>query len=253
MGPQLSSRGYITVVLGVNCADKTQSVGNENQICCASALQAATDAVQTADNPYLSDSLTDRIGWSGYSAGSRAMINSHDDPGYGDPVNGPVRAIAGLDNIAIEQNGDDGSPFCGNIPQEPYATPTVPAMGLASGLTCNDGRPRTAKLTAWNHWRDAGVETMLLTFKNAGHGSFSGRGSTDSFKRSLSYYQGLWFDRWLKDDTDATAKLVNRDMLTVITNPASGASDDLLDPNWDSGVFMDGYDCATFQTSCTAP
>jgi hypothetical protein len=83
----------------------------------------------------------------------------------------------------------------------------VPALGQASE-TCPE-LPGRAKLTAFERWRQAGVPAMQVVFAGATHFWWSAQASAAQHDVAHAYTRA-WFDRWLKADSSATARLLGR-------------------------------------------
>lgn len=241
-GPLLASRGYVVFVAEVMAADVSGTVGPENAQVCSAAAQGAMDFIQSAANPFLSDSDTTKIAGAGYSLGARTWVETQE-------VDNRVDAIVAWDNLSISEDGDTGSPACANVPGV-VRTPRVPAMGQASDQSClvepdRAGRDIDAKKYGFLHWRQAQIPSMELVFRDTGHGAWSGQES--DLRPYFAYYTTNWFDRFVKGDTSATRRLLTRVLPVVLSNPTVPQ---LLSDEWRSAAFLDGYDCPDFMAGC---
>jgi dienelactone hydrolase len=225
-GPLLASRGYVVVTATVN------QQGGPN---CGEAGIGVIDFAVSGANPYITDADTTRIGAAGFSLGARALVKTQD-------IDRRLMAIVPWDNHALSEDGDAGSPACQNIPGIVRA-PRAPAFGMASE-TCSPATQQggiEAKKTGYEHWRAAGVAAMQITLAGSTHGTFGGDGDPAA-KPYIAYYTWNWFDRWLKGDTGATARL-----LATTIDPGNGVApvsrEAFLSPTWRSAAFIDGRNC----------
>lgn len=104
-------------------------------------------------------------------------------------------------------------------------------------------QPADSKKTAYDAWRAAGVATMEVVFAGTNHFFWSAM-SPDTAHDLASYYTVAWFDRWLKGQPAATARLLARD---GVTGKPVGA---VLGAQFRSAAFLDGHDCPDLRTSC---
>jgi pimeloyl-ACP methyl ester carboxylesterase len=152
-----------------------------------------------------------KVGLAGHSAGARAasLVQSQTDIL-------PVAAVVALDNLQSTEQGDAGSalvnPSCLGGTQTPIP-PRVPGMGIAMdapSYTCSSTDPDVKK-TAWTKWRAAGQPSVEIVDKGANHFTFAQTATTEANDGVLlkvpAYFAQTWFERWLKDDTTATARL----------------------------------------------
>jgi len=225
---RLAASGYVVIAVKPELPNSTASYDN--------GARSGIDYAVSASNPYLSSTNTGLIGVAGWSLGAFALsITQEQDT--------RVKAYIGWDNLVTGENGDAGASNCVGTATV-VRTPRVPAMGQASE-TCNDGRSADAKKTAFEHWKTAGQPTMEVVIKNATHFWWSDSGTVAQHDL-LHYYTQGWFDRWLKQDASATARLTAR---TVNGTPVSN----LLSSIFRSAAFLDGYNCGDFLSSCPAP
>ncbi len=195
------------------------STENEYAVACQSGI----DFLASAANPFFVEVDNARVGICGWSLGGRSLMKVQDEDVR-------VKCVVAWDNLAVSEKGDGGSPLGSNRPQ-PWRTPRVPAMGQASlnGFTDSE-----CKLTAWKWWREYGMPCMELVFENANHFWWSGS-STEAKRDQSHHYTLAWFDRWLKGDATASARLL---ATNVVGTPVSS----LLSANARSGAFFDGLD-----------
>lgn len=218
---RLATNGYIV------CLTLPQS-STENKY--AAACQSGMDFLLSASNPYLAESLTNRVGICGWSLGGRSLVKVQDEDAR-------VKCLVCWDNLAISEKGDAGSPQGSNLPI-PVRTPRVPALGQASE---NGNSGSDVKLIGWKWWRDAGLPVAEIVFKNSSHFWWSGSGSTPQKYEAAHHYTQAWFDRWLKGDVSATTRL-------LATNVAGLTLTNLLSDSFKSAVFADGYDVADWKS-----
>lgn len=225
---RLAASGYVVIAVKPELPNSVNSYDN--------AGRSGIDYLVSASNPFLSSTNTSQIGVAGWSLGAFALsITQEQDT--------RVKAYVGWDNLVMSETGDAGTANCIGAPTN-VRTPRIPAMGQASD-TCNDGRSADAKKTAFTHWKNAGQPSMEVVFKNADHFDWSDTGAEGSHDL-FHYYTKNWFDRWLKNDTTATARLTARTVNSV-------ALASLLSINFRSAVFVDGFNCGDFLAICPAP
>jgi dienelactone hydrolase len=201
------------------------------------ALSSALDWLPTAADPFGDLVDTSRLGATGHSLGAHVVsLAQGTEP--------RLKAIVAWDNLASLDQGDAGSAKCfgsGNA-----VVPRVPAMGQASeacGIL-----PPEAKKTAYERWRAAGLPTMELVFRGAEHIDWhqardaNGFGGNESQLRLFEHYQRAWFDRFLRGDTSADARLLAPSVDGV---PRAA----LLSEQFLSAAFLPdlGIDCADFR------
>lgn len=214
---EMARNGYVVIVTLPASAGSAASY--------STAAKSGIDFLVSQANPYRDESDISQIGAAGWSLGARALSRTQEE----DPR---IRAIVAWDNLAISETGDAGSPACTNTPGA-IRTPRVPAMGQASD-TCNNG-PESKK-TALEHWRSNRVPAFQVVFADSTHFWWSGS-NTSTQERICNYYTLAWFDRWLKDDPSATARLLSR-------TPAETPISSLLSSRFTSAAYFDGFACA---------
>jgi hypothetical protein len=199
------------------------------------AAVSGIDFLASAENPYRRHSDPERVGVAGWSLGARALTRTQAEDSR-------VDALVAWDNLAISEFGDGGSPACRNEPRA-IRIPRVPAMGQASE-SCR-GSSAEAKLTAFEHWRRAGVPVMQVVFAGATHFWWSARATSAQFDLSHAYTLA-WFDRWLKQDPTATDRL----LASTVPGPARGSVQTVLSRRFRSAAALDGRTCVDLRTGC---
>lgn len=198
----------------------------------SNAAVSGIDYLVSAENPVASECLATQVGVCGWSLGGRSLVKTQE-------VDERVKCLVAWDNLAVSEKGDGGSPLGNNRPQ-PIRRPRVPAMGQASlnGLADSD-----AKLAGWKWWRQHDLPAFEVVFAGSNHFWWSGTSTSSSeLKRDQSHYYTLaWFDRWLKGDKGATARLLSP---TISTPGGDATSDALLSSGFRSAAYLDGVDTA---------
>jgi dienelactone hydrolase len=175
------------------------------------------------------------VGVAGWSLGARALTRTQAEDAR-------VDALVAWDNLAVSEAGDAGSPACQNAPGV-LRPPRVPALGQASE-TCPE-LPAAAKLTAFDRWRLAGVPAMQVVFAGATHFWWSAQASAGQHDVAHAYTRA-WFDRWLKADSSATARLLGRTVPGLPSRPTA----EVLSARFRSAAALDGRACADLRTGC---
>jgi len=172
-----------------------------------------------AEVPNLDDTS---VGAVGHSMGAR-VASYLQDPFFDGTGATRIAAVVGLDNLSANYYGDSsagggdtyandvivGQPIEGDRPIEI----TVPGLGLASDGTNADP---DFKKAAFFRWREAGVPSGMLVLEGVGHNDFSQSAQSDeALLHRIARLTTAWFDRWLRDDEEATDRL-----LGVIADPA---------------------------------
>jgi hypothetical protein len=177
----------------------------------------ARDAASGIDvvNPYWSqiEYLADgraNLGLAGHSYGAQGVSFAQDPTRNTENV-GHIRTIVAWDNLSASY------------------TPNVPAMGQngESFVTpsFNYSRPNPeGKKGAFNKWRTAGVDTMQIAPLAATHmeWGFHPPACGSNWGNAIAtYYTLAWFDKYLKQDPTADARLLTKQYLTP-SNPRCG-------------------------------
>lgn len=224
---RLAANGYVVIITKPQSGASLDSYNT--------AVRSGIDFLLSAANPFFSSTDADAVGAAGWSLGARVLARTQEEDTR-------IGAIVAWDNFAVSESGDAGSPQCTNQPTILRA-PRVPALGQASD-TCNDGRSADAKKTAFNRWRQSGQPAMQVVFRNANHFWWSATASSAAQYDLAHFYTQNWFDRWLKGDLTATARLVSRTVNNVTL-------ENLLSSNFRSAAIFDGYNCDDFRAACS--
>ena len=233
---QLARNGYVVII---TLPASGGSVASYN-----TAAKSGIDFLQSASNPFRGGTDITRVGGAGWSLGARALTRTQDE----DPR---LDAIVAWDNLAVSETGDAGSPQtnCNSVPN-PVRTPRVPALGQASDNTCAQNGI-DAKKTAWTWWRQNNIPAYEIVFANSNH--FWWSGNANATQNALaSYYTLAWFDRWLKNDPSARARLMDTTPSSAAPNIAWSSNwGSLLSPSFRSAAFFDGIDCPDLRAGCS--
>jgi dienelactone hydrolase len=221
---RLASSGYVALVVRPASGGSTASYH--------AAAVSGIDFLQSAANPVRASTDTGRVGVAGWSLGARSLSRTQAEDAR-------VDALVAWDNLAVSESGDAGSPACTNLPGTRRA-PRVPALGQASE-TCPE-RGAESKKTAYEAWRAAGVPTAQVVFAGSTHFNWSAQAQPAAHDLS-HYYTQAWFDRWLKGDSGATARLLAR---TVNGRPVEA----VLSATFRSAAAVDGRTCGDLHRGC---
>ncbi len=217
----LARDGYIVIVT------KPQSGGSAASY--NTAAKSGIDFLLSTANPYLAEGNTERIGCCGWSLGARALSRTQEEDTR-------VDCIVAWDNLAVSENGDEGSPSGGGS-GTPVRVPRVPALGQASEMAAVDS---LSKLTAWEHWRSHRVPCAEIVFAVgntvAAHLKWGTAGTTTEQER-FHHYTRAWLDRWLKDDRMGTERL-------LVGTLAGVNASSFMSTVFAGGIYADGYDSA---------
>jgi dienelactone hydrolase len=220
----LAANGYVVSVTKPSSAASTDAYHR--------AAVSGIDFLASSANPFRAAADPGRVGVAGWSLGARSLTRTQaEDP--------RVDALVAWDNLALSESGDEGSPACTNQPGT-LRTPRVPALGQASD-TCAT-KPADAKKTAYAAWRARGVPAMQVVFAGSTHFLWSAS-ATDAQHGLAHHYTLAWFDRWLKGDTSATARLLSR----TVGGTSLGS---VLSTRFRSAAFLDGRDCEDLRAGC---
>ena len=199
------------------------------------AARAGIDFMSSVENPWLEVTDTLHVGGVGGPVGGNALTLSQE-------IDIRLDAIVEWDNLAMSEYGDAGSPSC-DMPVGPVRTPFVPAMGQASDSCAKDADDKKA---GYDWWRANDVETMQLVFADSDSGWWGAAGTQPQHDR-IHHYTLAWFDRWLKADPAASARLTATEIAAEPVAP-------MLDDYYRSAIFFDGNDCPDFRAmSAGAP
>jgi hypothetical protein len=188
----------------------------------------------------------DRLGIAGHSLGASSVSAVQNRPGAAAPVD----AIVAWDNLSAG------------------VTPSVPALGMSAdyGLVPypNSGDPDPqAKNGGFSKWASAGVDTMQVNIRGGTHYEWSY--APDLLPATLrgidaaAWYTTAWFDKYVKDDPSADARLLTDRWRTdpVDARIDSGGGGDLFSFYYRSPVAItlaDGtkVNCADLRSDCSA-
>jgi dienelactone hydrolase len=216
--------------------------------------------LDAAYNPFASLLDPDRVGVAGHSYGAAGVSYV----GQWDPR---VKAIVAWDNLGPAEpgsgNGSLGEKGCPADPdaRRPVAL-TKPALGMSADYgivpTPNTSDPdpegKSAESLAYSR---AGVDTGELVIRGGTHLDFSfipnpGFGATLRGADMIAWYTTAWFDKYVKGDPTADARLLT-------TRWRDDAQEGAVDPGGDGNMFsfyyrsrldIDGFACEDLRAGC---
>jgi dienelactone hydrolase len=97
---RLAANGYVVII-----TDPAANTTTSYDI----AAKSGIDCLVSSCNTYLSDTDTDAIGVAGWSLGGRSLTKTQE-------TDLRVDAVVEWDNLALSEDGDEGSPACSNAP-----------------------------------------------------------------------------------------------------------------------------------------
>jgi hypothetical protein len=163
---------------------------------------------------YLPDGFAN-VGLAGHSFGASGVTFAQ-DPAINKTNIGNIRTVIAWDNLAEEY------------------TPHVPAMGQNGESfvepSFNPNRPDPeSKKAAFNKWRSAGLDTMQVATRAATHLEWSfvpilPLASSSWGNAIVAYYTLAWFDKYLRHDPTADARLLTNEFNRP-DNAACGGND----------------------------
>lgn len=159
----------------------------------AAAIRAAVAYARSSEFPYALDVNRDNVALLGHSLGASAsgVLQSELDG---------ITAYVALDGLRHYAVHDPGLPFnCSDTP-DLELTPTVPALGLMSSVTCPQHHPDHVgqlRKTGFRHWREAGVDTVVVALRKFQHGSFTGQG-TNGQLRKVAKLTRRWLGHYMR-------------------------------------------------------
>jgi len=239
---RLAETGYIVV----NIDPSGAGTGTEAYAAAASAtIDFLSDPNSSPYHPFIDFA---RIGSTGWSLGAHAqvLINNHEPR---------VGAVVAFDTLASTSEGDIGSQracVLGQVPEGGQAAqPRVPALGFTVEA-CNNPPPGSTferTTNGWRTWREAGIDSMLLTldggFANAepsNHFWFSSIGPEQAHD-VIARYTIDWFDHYLKGIDRSEALLACDDIL-------GWTIEEILADQWASAVFFGGRASDDLRNEC---
>ncbi len=216
----LAGNGYLVLTVD------PQGVGRSELVSAPQSLDNYIDATDSAlsfllstASPVQANVDPSRLGAAGHSLSARAVswLQGEDRR---------IGAIVAWDNLSSTRQGDAGTAsgggplgalFGSEAPdQNAPVVPLVPAMGQASDdpSSLNPLPNREKKKTAYAYWRDRGIPSMQVVFRDAEHddwGQAAAAPDAEASKR-LHRYAFLtlaWFDMWLRQDPGAQLRLLS--------------------------------------------
>ncbi|MFA5890468.1 MAG: hypothetical protein WDA27_05905 [Actinomycetota bacterium] len=159
---------------------------------------------------YLPDDKAN-IGLAGHSYGAQG-VSFAQDPAYNTENVGHIRTVVAWDNLNADY------------------TPHVPAMGQNAESfvqpSFNPQRPDPeSKKTAFEKWRAAGIDTMQVATRAATHMEWAyvpyAVAASSWGNAIVDHYTWAWFDKYLKNDPDADARLLTK-AYTAPSNASCG-------------------------------
>jgi alpha-beta hydrolase superfamily lysophospholipase len=213
------------------------------------------DGRNAAYNPLVGRLDTARVGLAGHSLGAGAVS-------YVGQIDPRVKAIVAWDNLRGPGPAPYGCPSGSS--KRPDAPAAKPALGMSGDYfltpTPYTSDPdRGAKSTGAQALAAAGVPTGELVIRGGTHYEFSfipnpGFGATLRGEDLVAWYTTAWFDRFVKGDRKATARLFTdrwrADGAEAAVDP--GGDGNLFSFYYDSPLSLDGRSCADLReaTGC---
>jgi len=192
--------------------------------------------LDAAYNPYWAMVNPSEIGLIGHSYGALGVSYI----GETDPR---IKAIVALDNLAGSTTPAEKP--CVDASQRAGAPTTKPALGFSADYflppTPNASQPDPlAKTTESLAYTKAGVDSGEIIIRGGSHFDFdwipnSGFGATLRGADEIDWYASAWFDKYLKHDPSADARLLS-------ARWRSDAPEAAIDPNHDANMFSQYYD-----------
>jgi hypothetical protein len=227
-GEGLARAGYVVIV--------TQPASGGSVAAYNTAARSGIDFLLSPANPWAAHTRTTRFGVAGWSLGARALSRAQEEDLR-------IAALVAWDNLAEHETGDLGSPNCTGTAPAVRRTPRVPALGQASDFCGPSGETVDTKKTAFEWWHSNGQPAMQVVLANSDHFVWGSQGNNTARQAQALYYTLAWFDRWLKDDSTASARLLAR---TIAGTPL----EHVLSTRFRSAAAFDGRSCPDLRTSC---
>lgn len=197
----------------------------------AKQQRRVTAGHDAAFDPFWSFVDPTKVGLAGHSFGASGV--SYD--GQADPR---IKAIVAWDNLIVPPAGTGGAPT------GPAPRIHVPALGMSADYyltpmpysSAPDERGKGAGSYAYSA---AGVDTRQIVIRGGTHYEFSflpdpAFGATLRGSDMVAWYTTAWFDRYLKKDPTANARLLT-------TRWRSDAAEKAVDPNGDGSLYSVYY------------
>jgi len=211
-----------------SCNSSTSHAAKQN-----SRVAQGLDA---AYNPYSSMLDTSEVGLIGHSYGAQGVSYI----GQTDPR---IKAVVALDNLAGATNPSEKG--CVDASQRSGAPITKPALGFSADYflppTPNTSQPDPlAKTKESLAYTGAGVDSGEIIIRGGTHFDFDfipnqAFGATLRGADEIDWYSTAWFDRYLKHDPSADARLLT-------TRWRTDGQEAAIDPNHDANMFSQYYD-----------
>jgi alpha-beta hydrolase superfamily lysophospholipase len=210
------------------------------------------DGRDAAYNPLVARLDTGRVGLAGHSLGAAAVS-------YVGQIDPRVKAIVAWDNL----RGPGPYPY--SCPSGSSTRPDAPAAKPALGMSADyfltptpytSDPDRGAKSTGAQALAAAGVPTGELVIRGGTHYEFSfipnpGFGATLRGEDLVAWYTTAWFDRFVKGERRATARLFTdrwrADSSEAAVDPDGDGN--LFSFYYDSPLSLDGRSCADLRTA----
>ena len=213
---ELASYGYVVVTVNPRGFYNSAAENGEDYDEYVGALTLALKYLSGNDNPQAWRIDPTRLGLAGHSLSGRVSSVLQSE------ISG-LAAIVAWDNLASDARGDEGSYARGNDRFGAPALavqPRVPAMGQASDSyepSLTAAVTEEDKKTAFDVWRNSGVEAMQVVFADAEHGDWSYALRDDEVLdavalgrlRVFQYFTRAWFDLHLRGRSSAISKLTS--------------------------------------------
>ncbi len=250
---ELASYGYVVVTVNPRGFYNSAAENGEDYDEYVGALTLALNYLSSPDNPLAWRIDDGKLGLAGHSLSGRVSSVLQSE------ISG-LSAIVAWDNLASDARGDAGSYARGNDRFGAPALavqPRVPAMGQGSDSyepSLVDEPTEEDKKTAFNVWRNGGVEAMQVVFAGADHGDWSYTLRDDAVLdaaalgrlRTFQYFTRAWFDLHLRGRTSAISKL-------TAPNVEGMGPDELYSEDFRSALYLTNqisYDCADLLAGC---
>lgn len=187
-------------------------------------------------NPWYEHIDRTRTGIAGHSLGAAAVSFVQAHPEY---LNADLSAIVAWDSLsACSEHADKGPPpLSGECLERGVNTPRVPALDLSADYFLSFlpdlGRPPDPKErhAAFDLWREHGQDVLAISLRGSTHLEFTSVPGVTPFLSGTKYGQDVsayytlaFFDTYVKGDTAAAARLVDRTVEVTHLDPI-GAPD----------------------------
>ena len=168
-------------------------------------------------NPWHAFVEPERVGAAGHSLGAAAVSFVQAHPEY---LRRPLRTIVAWDALSsCSYRGPLGQPG-EECPAEHVNTPLVPALNLTNdymlGIPFTSPPDPEAEMGAFRTWRAAGQDVASIALRAGTHLEYTSvpnvflLGATRFGQDLAAHYTLAWFDRYLRDDPGAEARILTR-------------------------------------------